>query len=150
MRIISRGPGLAEIGKTASQLVDEADADLRRLLKDPYYYEAFQRMLRRGDDPITSRPGLLPTAKGDLANKLQMGQATKQLQQRGRRPRGPEPGVEFIIRTLEGLPGMSAPEFFRRVLRGMFPNASDRVVKKKAAEHAQAIRNEKKRRAVRK
>lgn len=69
-QIQPRGPGLPpRLHPSHAELVDRATEDLRRMLRDPYYYEALQRLLKTGDLLVAKRIRL--PYKGKLARRYQ-------------------------------------------------------------------------------
>lgn len=58
-------------GQMDARLVDDAERGLIDLLSDPYYAEAYQRLLRKEHPAVLKVPGNLPRSKGKLAGRLQ-------------------------------------------------------------------------------
>ena len=126
--------------KSDKELVEQAEAHLSTLLVDPYYYEAYQRLLRKRVPFVASRRGNLPAVKGELAGLLQ--RPAPSIKGRLGRPPIAVPGLDYFLKLRPQFPPkLSVVEAWRRILRGMFPGARAQAIEAKAQLMAQATRN---------
>lgn len=142
-----RPPGLWLVdGKTDAQLVDEAVDELRKLLTDPYYFEAAQRLRKE----INARRWPL-TKKGALAADLQRGSVAPR--NRGR-PTVDRPGFRMLLEAIERYQKanghvLSLREAASRVLRAMIATgelapAREPEIRRAADKVAAALRDDRK------
>jgi len=147
LKIVPRKPGLDSVKRdgeeyTAAELVDVAESELLEWLKDPYHYEAYQRLQKDGRQrekhpALKKRSGIQP-AKGRLASRLQNPQAPQMRKKRGRKPIDRPFLRRLIVYAKER--GITMAELSRKILRKEYPAASERVIKTKAKGFAQMLR----------
>ncbi len=127
-----------------ASLVNNAIAELIKLLSDPYSFEAYQRLLRSKHPSIAGIKGSLPIKHGDLAKRYQWPSLPKKTVGR---PGVENPGFDIFLKSIEEQQHRgktSQIECCRRILHGMFPRSRATTIEKKAKELSQALQNHKK------
>lgn len=96
---------------TSEELVDLAKEELLSLLRDPYGFEAYQR-LQREKHPALKALTRLPAKKGALAHKYQCPEQTKTKVTRGRKKQF-NVACEFLLRYTRNHPEKTLAEHCR-------------------------------------
>jgi hypothetical protein len=127
---------------TDKEMVEHAEKHLIKLLSDPYYHEAYLRLLRKKNPLLKNKAGNLPYTKGRLAAKYQSPKEKKKA--RGRPRNKPAPGADYILKFEASRDDLTLIDICRHYIRTSYPSEPPHSVEFWAQKFSQKLRNQKK------
>ena len=130
--------------------VDVATEHLIKLLEDPYYHEAFQRLQVSKHSAVAKRANTLSQTKGGLAHRLQNPERDgMHLEKKHGRPKMETPALQRLLSRIDEYNEknevkISLVEAGMRFGRELFPDHDEEELRAFAKRFGQIMRNERK------